>query len=582
MTFIWHPRGSIACSLCVAAVIALSILPVPAFAAPAKTVLILRGGAVDSPGGRIVIDEVEATVRRELSSPVDFLVETIDSSRFSGDAYESRLVELYSETYRRMKLDLVVVLTGPAVEFVLRQRSRLFPNTPLLFSLIEPRFFAQRAIPAGTGVVFVSVDAPETLQLALTTYPAARRVLVVGGTAPFDVGWQTIVREDLREAARALPIVYDTTSSIGELCRTVASLPSDTVVLYVSMSRDGDGVPIQPVAALEALRAASRVPIYGLGSTYLGHGIVGGALLDFDRHGADLGHEVVRILNGAEPQVVTTPALTAVDWREMQRFRMTPSNLAPSTKVAYRESTLWERYKWTMLAIGFVLVAQTALILALVKAARRRREAQRLLEARLSFEHVVSELALSLTAAGPSEIGQAIERALDRTAAAVGLDYVWRWEFGVHEGDDGWDSAALHAGQPAVFDRPSALPPSLDAKLAAAGCIECSAVAVPLTAGGTLRGALFWVSREPQASWPVRPEDLQIVSVVVSNVLQRRHAERALQLSDRFKATILDSLPAHVAVLDREGTIIGVNDAWAAYGRANGIASESAGGIGAS
>ena len=563
------------------AVFVLSILPAPALAAPAKTVLILRGGSVDSPGGRIVIDEVEATVRRELSSPVDFLVETIDSSRFSGDAYESRLVELYSETYGRTKLDLVVVLTGPAVDFVLRQRSRLFPHTPLLFSLIDPRFFAQRAIPDGTGVVFVSVDAAATLHLALTTYPATRRVLVIGGTAPFDIDWQTVVREDLREAARALPIAYDTTSTIGELCRTVASLPSDTVVLYVSMSRDGDGVPIQPVAALEALRAASRVPIYGLGSTYLGHGIVGGAMLDFDRHGADLGQEVVRVLNGAAPQVMTTPALTAVDWREMQRFRIAEANLPPSTKVAYRESTLWERHKWTMLAIGFVIAAQTALILALVQVGRRRREAQRELKARLRFEHVVSELALSLTAASPSEIGRAVDSALDRTAAGVGLDHVMRWEVGADQADDGWEAAALLAGQPVVFDQLPALPPSLRAKLAGPGCTGCSAVAVPLTAGGAGHGALFWVCREPQGAWPVRAEDLQVVSAIVSNVLQRRRAERKLELSDRFKATILDSLPAHVAVLDREGTIIAVNDAWAAYGRANGAASEAAVGIGA-
>ena len=563
------------------AVLVLSILPASAVAEPAKSVLILRGGAADLPGGRIVIDEIESTVRKEFASPVDFFIETIDTARFSGDDYDSRLAELYLETYGRMKLDLVVAIASPAVDFALRQRARLFPQAPLLFGVIEARVLAQQSIPPNTGAVFVRVDAPSTLQMALTTYPAARRVLVIGGTASSDIGWETVVREDLRNAGRAVPITYDTTSSIGELCRRVASLPSDSVVLYITMQRDGAGVPIQPTAALEALHAVSRVPIFGLASTYLGYGIVGGALVDVTRHGVDLGHEAVRIMNGAAPRVITTPTVTAVDWRELRRFHMAQSNLPPTTMVAYRETSVWERHKWTMLAIGFVVAAQTALILALFQVGRRRREAKRSLEARLRFERLLSDLSRSLTAAGPSQIGAVVQSALESTASGLGLDHVWRWTFGVNQDDDGWESPTLQAGQAVAFDDPADLPPSLRAKLAAAGSGSCSAIAVPLTASGIVRGALFWVSRASRASWPVRAEELQMVSVVVGNVLQRRHAERALELSDRFKATILDSLPAHVAVLDRDGTIISVNDAWAAYGRANGAASESAIGIGA-
>jgi signal transduction histidine kinase/integral membrane sensor domain MASE1 len=45
-------------------------------------------------------------------------------------------------------------------------------------------------------------------------------------------------------------------------------------------------------------------------------------------------------------------------------------------------------------------------------------------------------------------------------------------------------------------------------------------------------------------------------------VEERRRAEDALRINDLLKSTILKSLPSHVAVLDRDGRIIAVNDSW--------------------
>ncbi len=46
-------------------------------------------------------------------------------------------------------------------------------------------------------------------------------------------------------------------------------------------------------------------------------------------------------------------------------------------------------------------------------------------------------------------------------------------------------------------------------------------------------------------------------------------------------SVMLASLPGHIAVLDREGTIIAVNDAWLEFGRTHGVRSDDAIGVGA-
>ncbi|MDQ2746278.1 MAG: PAS domain S-box protein [Acidobacteriota bacterium] len=64
---------------------------------------------------------------------------------------------------------------------------------------------------------------------------------------------------------------------------------------------------------------------------------------------------------------------------------------------------------------------------------------------------------------------------------------------------------------------------------------------------------------------PVYAEDgstVEFVSGSTRDVTTRRHAEDDLRESAKFTDTVLDSLPAQTAVLDKEGKILSVNQAW--------------------
>jgi PAS domain S-box-containing protein len=555
----------------VAAASAVVLLPAAAFPA---TVLIVRGESPDLPGGTIVVEQITSVVRQEFPGPVEFLIETFDASRFPTVAHEARFAELLEEKYSGLRLDLVIAFTEPAVDFVLRERSRLFPDAPLLLGHVEERTLGKWKIPESAAVVAVELDAAATLRLALANNPLTRRVLVVGGTSRFDREWMRIVREDLREFDKWLAIAFDTESRVEDLARKVAELPRDTIVLYVSMTRDaGDGARRPPDVA-QLLRDASSVPIYGLSSTYLGRGIVGGALMDLTRHGRDLGHQAVHRLKGESPHAVITPASVAIDWREMQRFKMPLDNLPPATVVAFRERNLYERARGFILVVSLVVAVESALIFGLVRLGKRRRETQRQLQTRLRYDRLLLEFALTLTAASPTAVMTAVQAALNRLGAGLGFDRVFHWRFD-GTADGAWDCPSLRAGQPTYSNDPAAMPPEIQQELGPNGGGSCASVAVPLVRDGVSQGALFWISRAPQSSWPLTYQHLQMVAMIVGNVLQLSEADRAFEQSDRLKGAILDSLPAHVAVLDRAGKIIAVNRAWMAFGRDNGVASDA-------
>src|SRR6185436_18056866 len=122
-------------------------------------------------------------------------------------------------------------------------------------------------------------------------------------------------------------VEYDVDSSVADLTRRIASLPADTAVLYTWMTRDGAGAPTRPVDVLEALRAVSPVPIFGLSNSYVGHGVLGGVMVDFTRHGQDLANAATRMMAGDLPPPSTSHSVVTVDARELDRFGITNAAL---------------------------------------------------------------------------------------------------------------------------------------------------------------------------------------------------------------------------------------------------------------
>jgi PAS domain S-box-containing protein len=60
-----------------------------------------------------------------------------------------------------------------------------------------------------------------------------------------------------------------------------------------------------------------------------------------------------------------------------------------------------------------------------------------------------------------------------------------------------------------------------------------------------------------------------LFTVILRDISERRAAEQALRTSDAFTGAVLDSLSAHVCVVDKDGVILKVNEAWKDFARNN-------------
>ena len=134
-----------------------------------------------------------------------------------------------------------------------------------------------------------------------------------------------------------------------------------------------------PIVA-QRLRQAATAPIFGILDHTLGHGIVGGSLINFERIGTRAAEVVLDMLKGRPapegvPATLDVPPLPMFDWRQLRRWDLSEGALPEGSIVINREPTLWD-FKYHMIAGLALCLVQSLLIAGLLIQRRRRRSAE--------------------------------------------------------------------------------------------------------------------------------------------------------------------------------------------------------------
>jgi signal transduction histidine kinase len=343
-------------------------------------VVILSGAEVMLPAGQVV----DGVIREALSDaglgPIEFYTEGLDAYRFRSEEYESELAPFLRRKYAERQPALVFALTDMALDFLIRYRSELWPDSAVVFTMVDPKFFESRSRPAWVTGFVDEDDFTETVGLARKLQPDARRILIVGGAGERDVATLSRVSRSLEPLRPGLEIAVKSGVPLADFPREFGRLSADTILLYTMMFRDSQGRSVVPREAARALAAAASVPVYSAHSTHLGSGILGGALFDFEQAGraaADMG---IRILKGEKPSSIAiengSPRLRVIDDRVLRRFHIPERRLPEGYELRFRQPSFWEQYRWRVVAVGATLAIETALLVALFFERQSRKRAE--------------------------------------------------------------------------------------------------------------------------------------------------------------------------------------------------------------
>ncbi|MGE5413488.1 MAG: ABC transporter substrate binding protein [Syntrophomonadaceae bacterium] len=346
----------------------------------ARRVIILTGTDVMLPASQTE----DGVIRRILSDAnigaIEFYSEGLDAYRFHTADYEREFAAFLSRKYREKEPDLVFALTDLALGFLTKSRNDLWPHAPVVFTSVDRNYFQDRSRPTWATGILDDDSVAETVALARRLQPDARRILVVAGANDRDKRFAAKVARGLGTLRPPLEVAVRFGVPIPDYPREFGNVPKDTIVLYTMMFRDADGRSVVPRDAAKALAAAASVPVYGTHSTFLGTGILGGALFDYEYEGRAAAQMGLRILRGESPDSIPvlggSPPLLAVDGRQLDRFGISPRRLPPEYEIRFRPPSFWQQYRWRIVAVGVALALETALLIALVAERHSRRRAE--------------------------------------------------------------------------------------------------------------------------------------------------------------------------------------------------------------
>ena len=351
-----------------------------------RSVLILDQSDADSPWYADFSAAFRSTLNAGSERRFSVHSEHLDLSRFPGTQHHEVLRTYLQNKYRDRPIGVLVAQGSSSLEFLMRSRAQLWPGTPVVFDSVDKATADRLNLPPDvTGTIYHLIFR-NAVTAAQALVPNLKRIALVG-----DPWERQTVREHYKDEIATLADQFEFIDLLGlpmsEIRKRVAVLPENTVIIYTAINVDGAGVAYIPREALAAVAEVANRPIVIDAETSVGYGGTGGLVTRPHLIGQQTARIVLRILNGEKPSGIPIAVGEFVkpvfDWRQLQSFGISESMLPPGSEVRFREFSLWERYRWQMIAIFFALLLQAALIGWLLFEHHRRRIVEMKLRVRL-------------------------------------------------------------------------------------------------------------------------------------------------------------------------------------------------------
>ncbi|MBT9315035.1 sensor histidine kinase [Leptothoe spongobia] len=314
--------------------------------------------------------------------------EFLDAKRYPNLEHRKAFLNYLHTKYQDTELQVLIVADDPGLNMVLATRNQYFPDLPVVFMGINHVRNELLTIPWLTGV-FETHSYRETILEAKRQTQSDNMIFLIDSTETGTANLKRL-RQIQVDAAETLPditVVKDLTpTTIGQ---TLEKYPSSWPVFVRGQLRSGDGnealLPFEET--MQLLRSQLKNPLYTVSSSDLGHGVVGGKVLEGSYHAKQAVELVEKILEGTPvdqvPPIINAKTQWIFDAYELKRFNINHNDLPPTSILINQKQSFYEQHRqliWYVLPI-FILGAIT--ILVLVDAIRRQKQAEITLEYRV-------------------------------------------------------------------------------------------------------------------------------------------------------------------------------------------------------
>jgi two-component system, cell cycle sensor histidine kinase and response regulator CckA len=355
-----------------------------------RTVLILHSYNVDFSWTNNINDGMLETLAAS-GMPIDLRIEYMDTKFIDTEAYLELLVSKYKLKYGNYPIDVILVSDDNGLRFLLKYREEIFPGVPVVFCGINS-FHGELYLQDGllshasniTGVV-EQVDIEANLELVLKLHPDTQRILMftddsVTGQRNFENAQQAVARLN-----PPIEVLLRNDLTLSQVLALAPDWGPGDVRIEIGTLKNDLGAVITHTESCEFLANAADIPTYGCWTYLLGHGIIGGKVVDGQTQGGTAASMAVQVLHGTPAEAIpiqySSPNLYLFEYPELARFQVAVRQLPPGSIILHEQQTIFQHYpiqSVVALATGIILLA---MIIVLMVSSRLRHQTEQKLAA---------------------------------------------------------------------------------------------------------------------------------------------------------------------------------------------------------
>jgi len=345
-----------------------------------RRVLILDDlGAISSPGFAEINRAIFAALQK---SPyqIEIYQESLELTLFPENVSGPHFRQQFIRKYSGHKPDVIITAGSASLKFISQLHQGFLRKTPIIFCAVLENIPETSNSGLHLTGVLGTLHPEETLHAALHLLPDTKHVVVVGGLGKFDDNWEAIAKQSFQKYESRLEFTYLTDLAMPALLERLKHLPPHTIVYHTAITEDAVGQHfVDSTQSVPLVAGAANAPVFVMDDVDLRGGAVGGDLVNWAEDARLAGEMAVRVLNGERPEdipFVTSSDAYMFDWRALKRWSIKEADLPVGSIVLHRQPTLWEVYKWYIIAGIGLLFAQTMIIAGLVWQRTKRRETE--------------------------------------------------------------------------------------------------------------------------------------------------------------------------------------------------------------
>ncbi|MBH1942263.1 hypothetical protein I5677_15285 [Mobilitalea sibirica] len=273
--------------------------------------------------------------------------------------------------YANKHLDIIITTDDAALEFALKNREKLFPNTPIVFSGVNER--GVQSLLEGfsdvTGVV-ESIDAEKTIEAALKINPDLKEIAVVFDNTESGISTGELTIQEIHRIAPDVKVTALNDGSYTDILNQIDLISKDSAILITTYYMDDEGVVVGFEDFTEMISQRSRVPVYHLYEFGMNHGAIGGSMLSGKLQGEKAAGLAVKILQGVSidklPMVKEKTTRYIFDYNQLIRFSIPETSLPRESQILNKPFSFIDTYRDLVITTLLIILTLVTFILILL------------------------------------------------------------------------------------------------------------------------------------------------------------------------------------------------------------------------